>query len=60
MVQAIPNQLISENATMSQLKIDQLFKIVEKTRISDDNKNDLPSAKVDVAEVTVSVHLSKS
>ena len=45
---------------MSQLKIDQLFKIVEKTRISDDNKNDLPSAKVDVAEVTVSVHLSKS
>ena len=40
---------------MSQLKIDDLFKVIEKTRISDDNKNNLPSAKVNLEEATVSL-----
>ena len=44
----------SENATMSQPRIDQLFKFIEKTRISDDNKNTLVSAKADVQQITVS------
>ena len=44
----------SENATMSQPRIDQLFKFIEKTRISDDNKNTLVSAKADVQQINVS------